>query len=140
MYSLNKRKMFCDITDDFTVVINSETGIYYGINGFGSAVFQWIVKGASVQDILVELNKISGIPADIEQRLTAFVQDLREKEIIVEAATIKNEIKINEAAAIDNEFTFDVSTFDDAQELLLSDPIHDVAQDTGWQPILKIDE
>ena len=32
-YALNDSKMFMDIDDGIAIVINSETGIYYGMNG-----------------------------------------------------------------------------------------------------------
>ena len=35
VYVLNDAKMFSDIADGIAIVINSETGIYYGMNGFG---------------------------------------------------------------------------------------------------------
>lgn len=31
-YNLNEAKMFSDIADGVAIVINSETGIYYGMN------------------------------------------------------------------------------------------------------------
>jgi hypothetical protein len=137
MYEVNKRKMFCDIADDFAIVINSETGIYYGINSFGTSVFENLAKGSAVADVLNELNKIPGVPADIEQRLTTFVEELKEKEIIVGGTTAKNEITINPELAIKDEFILDVTGYADAQELLLADPIHDVEEELGWQPVLK---
>ncbi|MDR2841465.1 MAG: PqqD family protein [Paludibacter sp.] len=138
MYQLNKKKMFCDITDDCAIIINSDTGIYYGINSFGASVFQWIIEGSALSDILVELSKIPNVPTDMEQRLTTFIQDLQEKELIVEGQTIENKITINLDAAIKDKFIFKVLIFTDAQELLLSDPIHDAQEDIGWQPVLNV--
>jgi hypothetical protein len=137
MYEVNK-KMFCDIADDFAIVIDSDTGIYYGINNFGTSVFENLIKGSTVADVLDELNKIPGVPADIEQRLTTFIEKLREKKIIVDnGKTAKNEISINPELAIKDEFIFEVTGYADAQELLLADPIHDVEEALGWQPVLK---
>jgi hypothetical protein len=137
MYEVNKKKMFCDITDDFAIIINSETGIYYGINTFGTSVFENLIKGSDVNDILSALREIPGIPADIEQRLNDFIQALQEKEIIVSGPTTKNEIKIDASLAAKDEFVLSVDAYADAQELLLADPIHDVEKEIGWQPVLK---
>ncbi|GHV57727.1 hypothetical protein FACS1894182_07370 [Bacteroidia bacterium] len=138
MYSINKKKMFCDIADNFAIVINSETGIYYGINNFGTSVFEYLLRGSSPEAILDELNKLPGVPADIEQRLAAFIEELKAKEIIIEGAeTVKNEIAINPEFASADEFKLEVSEYADAQELLLADPIHDVDEELGWQPVLK---
>ena len=32
-YQLNEAKMFADVTDGIAIIINSMTGIYYGMNG-----------------------------------------------------------------------------------------------------------
>ncbi|MDR0571721.1 MAG: PqqD family protein, partial [Rickettsiales bacterium] len=72
-YKLNEEKMFCDINDGVAIIINSETGIYYGMNGFGTAVFSNIIEGISVDNILAALEKLSGVPADIKKRLNDFV-------------------------------------------------------------------
>ena len=37
-YALNESKMFMDIEDGVAIIINSETGIYYGFNAFGTSV------------------------------------------------------------------------------------------------------
>jgi hypothetical protein len=140
MYEVNKRKMFCDITDDFAIVINSETGIYYGINSFGTTVFENLIQGSVVADILAALNEIPGIPTDIEQRLTVFIDELKEKEIIVSGPTAKREVNINAELAKADEFVFNLAEYADAQELLLADPIHDVEEELGWQPVLKDNE
>ena len=39
-YQLNEDKMFADITDNVAIVINSETGIYYGMNALATVVFE----------------------------------------------------------------------------------------------------
>ena len=140
MYGINKKKMFYDVTDDFAIVINYETGVYYGINGFGTLVFDFLMKGSSVEDILTALNKIPDIPADIDQRLAAFIEELKNKEIIIEGPTVKNEINMDVALAAKDDFKFSIDEYSDAQELLMADPIHDVDEEAGWQPIVKEDK
>ena len=44
MYKLNESKMFADVTNNVAIIINSETGIYYGINNCGSIIFQNIIN------------------------------------------------------------------------------------------------
>ena len=58
-YKLNEEKMFADVTDGIAIIINSETGIYYGLNALGSAVYENLVNGASVEDILTALKSIA---------------------------------------------------------------------------------
>jgi hypothetical protein len=132
-YVLNDEKMFSDIADGIAIVINSETGIYYGMNGFGTSVFENILGGADTEDILAEIRKIPDAPEDAEARLTAFVAALVDKELIMEGraegtASLDADIAKNDA------FALEVKEYDDAQELLLADPIHEVREDTGWTP------
>ena len=51
-YVLNDEKMFADITDGIAIIINSETGIYYGMNALGTAVYENLINGASTESIL----------------------------------------------------------------------------------------
>ena len=63
-YKLNEEKMFADVTDGIAIIINSETGIYYGLNALGSAVYENLVNGASVEDILTDTDEITDVSID----------------------------------------------------------------------------
>ena len=133
-YTLNEAKMFADITDGVAIVINSETGIYYGMNGLGTSVFENIIGGVSVENIIAALKNIAGAPADIDVRVNEFVNALKEKELIIDGGAGDASANINEAAASEDEFKMEVNAYNDAQEMLLADPIHEVKEDTGWTP------
>ena len=125
--------MFADVTDGIAIIINSEIGVYYGLNGFGTAVYENISNGASIEDILSALKAI-GAPDDIEARLNAFVQFMIDKEILVEAAAVSADVKIDETVAKEDDFELKCEEYNDAQELLLADPIHEVKEESGWTP------
>lgn len=134
-YKLNEEKMFADISDGIAIVINSETGIYYGMNSFGSSVFENLINGASVQAILDKLKTIPNIPLDIEARVNSFIEAIVEKGLVIPAnKDAKLQVAIDEALALSDEFALSVSEYNDAQELLLADPIHEVKEETGWSP------
>jgi len=133
-YVLNDEKMFADVTDGIAIIINSETGIYYGLNGLGTSVYENLVNGASVEEILTALKSIAGAPADIESRLNSFISKMIEFELIIEGAESSASVEIDSAIASEEDFTLDVSEYNDAQELLLADPIHEVKEETGWTP------
>lgn len=132
-YVLNEEKMFADITDGIAIVINSETGIYYGMNALGTAVFENLINGASVANVLSALKSLPNVPADIENRLNAFVDAIVAKELVVAGGAGDKEAAISAEAAVEG-FDINVSEYNDAQELLLADPIHEVKEDTGWTP------
>ena len=130
---LNEEKMFADITDGIAIVINSETGIYYGMNALGSAVLENIINGASLENILKALKALPNVPADIENKFNAFVDELKAKELVIEGGDDAAEANISTEAVADG-FDLSVDEYSDAQELLLADPIHEVKEDTGWTP------
>jgi hypothetical protein len=133
-YTLNEEKMFSDIADGIAIVINSETGIYYGMNGFGTTVFESLLNGADTGDILAALQKMPDAPQDMPARLEAFVAVLLDKELILEGTGADGEMNLDAGAAQNDAFVLEVKEYDDAQELLLADPIHEVKEDKGWQP------
>lgn len=132
-YKLNESKMFADVTDGIAIIINSETGIYYGLNELGTAVYEGLTNGASTQDIIASLKSI-GAPSDIESRVNAFVQEMKDKELLLEDAESTAEVKIDKDMASAENFTLSLKEYNDAQELLLADPIHEVKEETGWTP------
>lgn len=132
-YVLNEDKMFADITDGIAIVINSETGIYYGMNELGTAVFENLINGASVEKVLTALKALPNVPADIENRLNAFIEAIVAKELVITGAANDKDAQIAAETAAEG-FDINVSEYNDAQELLLADPIHEVKEDTGWTP------
>lgn len=133
-YSLNEAKMFSDIADGVAIVINSETGIYYGMNELGTAVFEAILAGASTENIGAALQTIPNAPSDMQSRVDAFTAALQHFEILIPGQSKQTATSFEEATAISNNFEMTVQEYNDAQELLLADPIHEVKVEDGWQP------
>jgi uncharacterized protein YjfI (DUF2170 family) len=132
-YVLNEEKMFADITDGIAIVINSETGIYYGMNGFGTAVFENIINGVNIQSVFETLKIQPGAPADLELRLNTFVKALVDNELITEGGG-SGELNLDVNIANEDDWMLEMHEYNDAQELLLADPIHEVREEQGWSP------
>lgn len=133
-YRLNEEKMFADITDGIAIIINSETGIYYGMNTFATNVYENIVAGVSIENIKAEIEKLSDLPADFEDNFKMFIDAMVEKEILVEAEDNNAQANIDENLAKEDNYVLELKEYNDAQELLLADPIHEVKEETGWTP------
>jgi hypothetical protein len=133
-YVLNESKMFADITDGMAIVINGETGFYYGMNTLGTSVFENIIAGATIEDVLMSLKGLDGATDTVEANLNSFVESLVEKEILLSGEELTKEVSIAEDAAKLDNFVMTVDEYSDAQELLLADPIHEVKEDSGWTP------
>ena len=133
-YVLNEEKMFADITDGIAIVINSETGIYYGMNAFGTSVYENLVNGVPSEKILQTLQSMPDIAQNIEENFNNFIKALEEKEIIIKSSVQNTEPNFSYSIAKDDDFILKITEYNDAQELLLADPIHEVKEEEGWSP------
>ena len=133
-YVLNEEKMFADVTDGIAIIINSETGIYYGLNGLGTAVYENLVNGASSEKVLAALKALAGAPADIETRYNDFIKSMVSYDLLLEGSEGNADANIDLNIAAEDNFELSVQEYNDAQELLLADPIHEVKEETGWTP------
>lgn len=135
-YALNESKMFSDIADGIAIVINSETGIYYGMNGLATLVFDALMAGASTEAVLAALKALPDAPGEVEGRLNGFVEKLKDFEIVIDGdgEGTMAVVTLDPEVAKSDEFVLMVEEYNDAQELLLADPIHEVKEEAGWQP------
>ena len=129
-YQLNENKMFADITDGIAIIINSETGIYYGMNAFGTQIYENIANGIST-DKIWETIKTLGTD---ESNYKAFIDAMLEKEILLPGSDSGAEVNIDANIAKEDNFILELKEYNDAQELLLADPIHEVKEEEGWSP------
>lgn len=129
-YVLNEEKMFADVTDGIAIIINSETGIYYGMNELATTVYENLMSGAPAETILSALKSMQGAPADLEENFNNFINAMLEKELIVKSIDSDGIANLNRV----EDFTLSLNEYNDAQELLLADPIHEVKEETGWTP------
>lgn len=133
-YQLNESKMFADVADGSAIIINSETGIYYGLNGFATAVYESLQAGASVEDVIAAASALPGAHADVAAAIEALIETLVSKEIMEPACASAAEVVLDAAVAAADDFIPVCTEFADAQELLLADPIHEVKEEEGWSP------
>ena len=134
-YQLNDAKMFADITDGMAIVINSSTGVYYGMNGFGTTVFESLISGLSLSEIREAVSTMPGAPDDILARLDNFIETLVGFEIIIPGVEgPSSPVSLNPQLASMDGYLLECKEYKDVQELLFADPIHDVKEDKGWSP------
>lgn len=133
-YVLNEDKMFADITDGIAIVINNETGLYYGLNAFGTSVLENLMKGVSVENICDSLKNLEGAPADMTEKANAFIQEMLAKEILISGNESTEQATFDATVASTDKFELSVKEYNDAQEMLLADPVHEVKEETGWTP------
>lgn len=135
MYKLNEEKMFYDVADNVAIVINYTTGVYYSFNQFGSSILDHLLAGENEAKIIEDANKINGCPDNIGIVIKDFIEKLKAKEILVEAAGDPVFSDLSPITAADD-FVPEFDEFTEMQDLILADPIHEVNPDQGW-PFVK---
>ncbi len=133
-YALNDSKMFMDIADGIAIVINSETGIYYGFNCFGTIILETLAKGADSDILFKKIQEIPNAPTDLENRFHTFIDELVKKELLISGPANDIDIQIDENVVKNDQFVMEIKSYADAQEMLLADPIHEVKEEIGWTP------
>lgn len=126
--------MFADVTDGIAIIINATTGIYYGMNGYGTGIFSNLLAGSSTADVLAAAKALPGAPANVEENLEAFLQTLLDFEIVIPAGQSSREASLVAKDATFDQFVPVCKEYKDVQELLFADPIHEVSEEEGWKP------
>ena len=135
-FNISDQKIAHEIIDGEAIVIHFESGNYYSMQGTAMQLWQWFASGASRREILAAFQDLT--PGQIES-LDSFVGELVKEEILQETAASADRRPM--APLPKRTVAFELPSFakyNDMQNLLLSDPIHDV-DETGW-PNLKADK
>lgn len=120
-----------ELFDDEVVIAHYGTGLYFSVAGSGALVWQGLRHGLTVAETIDWLAghftaDAAAIPAQVE----AFVATLVEKQLLIEVAE-RDKAGELPAIALAAWQAPVAESFDDLQELLLLDPVHDVTE-AGW--------
>ena len=133
-FKLVENKVAHEIIDGEAVVIHFDSGNYYSMNGVSSQLWQWFVAGASRKQIL---DAFQSLTPEQTQSIDSFADSL-----VTEGVLQEVDAPPADAPAIpSHEVAFEEPKFvkyNDMQNLLLSDPIHDV-DEMGWPNIAPDD-
>ena len=120
-----------ELFDGEVVIAHYGSGHYYSVSQGGALIWQGLRCGLSVAEIIDWLTgHFEADAATIRAQVEAFLARLGEEGLLIEAGAPK-EIVVPPTVAIEawREPVFE--RFDDLQELLLLDPVHDVTE-AGW--------
>jgi hypothetical protein len=73
----------CDL-DGETVILNLDTGIYYGLNRTGTRIWQLLADERSLDDLIEALRREYGLGAAECESVAAFTQKLAEAGLLIE--------------------------------------------------------
>ena len=136
IYKVASPQITSEIIEGEVMIINLENGRYYNMEAVGAEVWQAVVEGNSLQNILNRIqSRFEGEEKTIRISVETFLKEMQEEglisfEEISEGTT--NPSKITNLSQIKSPFSTPVlNKFTDMQELLLLDPIHEV-DEAGW--------
>lgn len=133
-FRVNRPSIICETFDDEVVAVNFETGSYYGMMRTAIEIWNSLDAGASEEDIVQHL--ASRDHADIEQiraDVGQFLARLEEEKLVVPddaPAGLKAALPRGDGD-VGSYQPPQLSVYEDMQDLLLLDPIHDVGE-SGW--------
>lgn len=138
-YVIHEAKAVSQTLEGEAIVINLEKGSYYSLNATGSEMWDLIIGGQPLDQIARYISDRYGItPEEAMSEVQSFVSVLKQEDLIIPA---EHPASIPVPAATKAETLFvrpSFERYDDMQEMLLADPIHDVGE-AGW-PVLKKEE
>jgi hypothetical protein len=139
-FKINAPQVISETIDGETIIINLESGNYYSLNATGGEIWNRFREGLSTDEIVALFQQRYSLGSrDVEGRLADFTGELLKENLISRLEsppprTVSGGEDLN--AGVSKEFeTPRLQKYDDMQDLLLLDPIHDV-DETGW-PVSK---
>ena len=137
-FKINQPHVVAENFDNEVVAINLETGSYYSLEKSGATVWSLLSAGATLSEIIAGVNaRYQGDPAVITQSIQQFIADLQHAQLIVAqpngghtdlAKSFSSTALPLEKAHFEPPI---LAGYDDMQDLLLLDPIHEV-DNQGW--------
>jgi hypothetical protein len=129
-------KILRELISEEVVIINMLTGSYYSLTDLGASIWDMIEQGLSLDRILQSLiNQYEASSEVIQASLDQLIVSLATEGLIVaktDEIGASSPIETVTALIAKKPFVAPVlSKYDDMQELLLVDPIHDV-DESGW--------
>jgi hypothetical protein len=135
-YKINELRAMSETLEDETIIINLENGSYYNMNKTGTIIWDKIQSNYSnLQIIEYFINNFNETYEIIEDSVIKLIEFLKNDNLILEVE-YNEPVKPEYGKFTKENFVIPlIERYDDMQEMLLADPIHDV-QEEGW-PMIK---
>jgi len=132
---VNTPAVIGEVIDDDVVLINFDTGTYYLLGGSGAEIWPLLERGTTpdaIEEHLRVTHELDG--SEVRSDLERWLEELLAENLVSASGAAPSEVSAPDAAVETEAGHYappTVSRFEDMQEMLLLDPIHDVAE-TGW--------
>lgn len=137
---MNRPRVIAQEIDGEVVAIDLHTGNYYSLRDSAAPVWGALESAAGMPEIIERLAERYESGADgIEEDVRRFLDDLIAEELIVPLAEGEDPPPVPEgrngssgASRGESPRPPVLEKFDDMQDLILLDPVHEVAEEQGW--------
>lgn len=138
-FRVNEPNVVYETFGEEIVLVNLDTGKYYSISESGPAIWTDLIDGFGIDEIASRIHsRYIGNSDSIVASVAAFVDRLVSEKLLVEAADLAAMPRPQSVASNKSKVPFTspvIENYEDMQDLLLLDPIHDV-DSAGW-PVAK---
>lgn len=138
-YRVNRPRVIAQEIDGEVVAIHLETGNYYSLLASGPAVWAALEGSAAADEIVERLTaRYDGEAGAMREPVTTFLTQLEAEGLIVpDEDPAGSPDEMPERAVLDpgerSSFAAPLlEKFDDMQDLILLDPVHEVTEEQGW--------
>ena len=134
-YVANTASVAHEAFDEETVLINLERGTYFSLRGSAPALWLLLQQPVSVEGLVgVLAREVPALPADAGVTIGAMLDQLEAEGCVLKLDTPEQlPTDLAPIALLGGSFSRpEVQTFHDLQELIVIDPVHEVADFDGW--------
>jgi Coenzyme PQQ synthesis protein D (PqqD) len=137
-YRVNEPQVVHQTVDEETVIVDLGTGSYYSLRGSAQVIWSALERGLDVPHVVDEVSgRFEGSPDEIGSLVESFVSKLAEDRLIVglEGDGPVASPEPDGVAPSGDRPAFEapvLERFDDLQDLILLDPVHEVSEEQGW--------
>jgi len=132
-YKTNSPDVISEPMEGEQVVIDLKSGCYYNFNESAAYIWRMIEGGYSTGEIIGAISpngKIDDMGVDFI--VESFIEMLQNENLIVPTESTRDNTDKSDIPDVDMKFDIPAyQKFDDMQEMLLLDPIHEVSE-AGW--------
>jgi hypothetical protein len=130
-FRVNEPQVVSEEFDGEFVILNLGSGTYYSLQASGNDIWSAVTSGVTPRNIIDAMDAARN-PHAADTRL--FLEKVIELELVrADAAAVSNDAAAHVVAKLVTINTKPaLEVFNDLADLILADPVHEVAEETGW--------
>lgn len=132
---INTEQVSSEIFGEEAVVVNFMTGKYFGMTGSAPVIWQLFETPVTRDDVINSLKGLHGKTDELIEQVKTFIDVLLQENLIIYAGELPGENSHSKAIILNPDILKlppVIEIFDDLQELIVLDPIHDADPERGW--------